>query len=278
MTQNYPLHIVDVFAEQRLAGNQLAVVRHAQGLSDEVMQNVAREMNFSETTFVFDETPERARVRIFTPEWELPFAGHPTLGTAWVISGGQGQVTLELPVGEVSVAFEGDTGFITAPEVAFDGELDVQDAVALTGLEASAFDAALPLQLARVGPAFALLPVRDLATLQRARLNGDEHQRLLDAGLGVQCVFLFSGEPYDASAHYAARMFFNSGGVREDPATGSANCAFAAYLRRHKGNLGRVVVDQGVEMRRASRLYLDVADTLRVGGKVVDVVRGEITL
>ena len=95
------LTIVDVFAERPLAGNQLAVVRAAHTLSTEQMQDIAREMNFSETTFVLEETAERARVRIFTPDSELPFAGHPTLGTAWVLAGGQGHFTLDLDAGAV---------------------------------------------------------------------------------------------------------------------------------------------------------------------------------
>ena len=111
------LTIVDVFAERPLAGNQLAVVADAGSLTDEAMQDIAREMNFSETTFVTSEADERANVRIFTPAWELPFAGHPTLGTAWVLSGGVGEYTLDLEAGAVPVEFTDGVGWMTPPPV-----------------------------------------------------------------------------------------------------------------------------------------------------------------
>lgn len=276
MMARYPISIVDVFAERQLAGNQLAVVKDAASLTDEQMQAIALETNFSETTFVTETSEGRASVRIFTPAWELPFAGHPTVGTAWVLTGGRGSITLDLGVGPVDVVFEEGVGWMTPPEVAFTGTIDVAQAADLVGLQPSDFAADLPIELAEVGPKFVLLPVKDLATLKKAKLNGDLHQQLLGEGIGVQCVFVFTAEAYEPAADYASRMFFESSGVREDPATGSANTAFAAYLRKHLGNLGRVVVDQGVEIKRPSRLYLDVADTIRVGGKVQPVIEGTL--
>lgn len=278
MSRTYPVTIVDVFAERKLAGNQLAVVHDAATLSDEEMQAIALETNFSETTFILAEEGERATVRIFTPAWELPFAGHPTVGTAWVLTGGQGLVTLDLPVGPVEVAFTDGVGWMTPPAVEFSGNIEPDLAARLIGLEAHDLGTQLPIELAHVGPKFVLLPVKDLATLRRARLNGDLHAELLGQGVGVQCVFVFSEEPYTDDADFAARMFFESSGVREDPATGSANAAFAAYLRKHRGALGDVVVDQGVEIKRPSRLYLRVGEALAVGGKVQPVFRGELSL
>ena len=117
------LTIVDVFAERALAGNPLAVVRDAANLSDSQMQDIAREMNFSETTFVIEERPGRARVRIFTPEWELPFAGHPTLGTAWVLGREQPGFTLDLDVGPVAVTFERELSWMVPPVVDLAGSL-----------------------------------------------------------------------------------------------------------------------------------------------------------
>ncbi len=278
MTRSYPISIVDVFAERQLAGNQLAIVEDAASLTGEQMQAIALETNYSETTFVLSHSDGRAEVRIFTPAWELPFAGHPTVGTAWQLTGGAGAITLDLPIGAVSVAFEDGVGWMTPPEVAFHGALDRQRAAALIGLGEADIADGFPVQLAEVGPQFVLIPVSGLDTLKRARLDGDLHASLIAEGLGVQCVFVFSAEPYDASADFASRMFFESAGVREDPATGSANTAFAAYLRNQRGALGRVVVDQGVEINRPSRLYLDVGETLRVGGKVQPVIRGTLTL
>lgn len=277
-SRTYPISIIDVFAERRLAGNQLAVVHDAADLSDAEMQAIALETNYSETTFVLERSAQRATVRIFTPAWELPFAGHPTVGTAWELTGGEGAITLDLPVGPVAVEFVDGIGWMTPPEVAFKGSMDAETAAALIGLQVDAFAPDLPIELAEVGPKFVLLPLRDLASLRAAKLNGDLHTQLLNEGLGVQCVFVFTAEAYEPTADYACRMFFDSAGKREDPATGSANSAFAAYLFKHCGALGDLVVDQGVEINRPSRLYLKVGSTLQVGGKVQPVVRGELQI
>jgi trans-2,3-dihydro-3-hydroxyanthranilate isomerase len=276
--KTYPISIIDVFAETRLAGNQLAVVHEAADLSDEQMQSIARETNFSETTFVLERREERATVRIFTPAWELPFAGHPTVGTAWELTQGEGSITLDLPVGPVPVNFIDGIGWMVPPEVSFTGSLDPQTAADLIGVMPDAFSDNLPIELAEVGPRFVLIPVKDLATLKSAKLNGDLHQSLLQKGIGVQCVFVFTDEAYEPAADYASRMFFESAGLREDPATGSANSAFAAYLRKHLGKVGGVIVDQGVEINRPSRLYLKVDAELQVGGKVQPVIRGELQI
>ncbi len=280
----YPISVVDVFAEKPLAGNQLAVVEDAASLTDDEMQRIARETNYSETTFVLERGTDRATVRIFTPAWELPFAGHPTVGTAWQLTGGEGSITLDLPVGPVAVTFENGIGWMTPPEVSFSDGIDPQTAADLIGIDAEGFSSDWPVECAEVGPRFVLLPVRDLDVLKSARLNGDLHERLVAEGRSVQCVFVFTadayapGEAFETQADFASRMFFNSAGVREDPATGSANTAFAAYLRKHRGNLGDVVVDQGVEIHRPSRLYLRVGPVIQVGGRVVPVISGTLTV
>ena len=270
--------IVDVFAEAKLAGNQLAVVHDAAHLSEQQMQAIALEMNFSETTFVIDHSDDRATVRIFTPTWELPFAGHPTLGTAWVLTGGEGTITLDLKAGPVPVEFEQGTGWMVPPTVKFHGDIEPDLAADLLGLDTAAIASDMPLEFAEVGPKFALIPVRDLASLRAAKLNAELHASLRAQEVPAQCVFVFTAEPYAPTADFASRMFFESNGVREDPATGSANSAFAAYLRRHSLASGRVVVDQGVEIGRPSRIYLAVGDTLQVGGKVQPVLSGELDL
>jgi trans-2,3-dihydro-3-hydroxyanthranilate isomerase len=215
-------------------------------------------------------------VRIFTPEWELPFAGHPTLGTAWVLAGGEGSYTLDLDAGPVRVDFDGDLGWMTPPPVTLGAEFDRESAASLIGLAVDQLDPAFPVQLAQVGPKFILIGIRDLAALRAARLNDLLHKQYLADGAGVQCVFLFTCDAYGPDADYAARMFFDSGGPREDPATGSANSAFAAYLKALKGGAFEAVVDQGVEINRPSRLYLRVGEVLQVGGRVQLAVRGQL--
>lgn len=268
------LNIVDVFAEKPLAGNQLAVVRDVGGLSDEAMQAIALEMNFSETTFVTAEGDGRATVRIFTPTWELPFAGHPTLGTAWVLAGGEGRYVLDLQAGEVPVEFEDGIGWMTPPPVLLGDSFDVAEAARLVGLTGDDLDPDHPVRFAEVGPRFILIGLKNLAALKTAKLDEALHQQFLADGLGVQCVFLFTTEAYGPDADFASRMYFHSGNVREDPATGSANTAFAAYLGDLRGGEFQVTVDQGVEMQRPSRLYLRVGEQIQVGGRTQPVARG----
>lgn len=273
----YPLTILDVFAERKLQGNQLAVVEDAAALSTEQMQAIALETNFSETTFVTARSPGRATVRIFTPGQELPFAGHPTVGTAWLLSGGQGQITLDLAAGEVAVEFDAaGIGWMTPPPVQFQSVVSAEHAAAALGLAAGDIDGSLPVEIAEVGPRFLLVPVRNLTALRALRVNMDAVTELSDAG-GRLSVFAFTFEAYEAGADIAARMFFDAAGVREDPATGSANTALAAYLRKHQGDRGLVTVDQGVEIGRASRLYLKVGEPIQVGGKVHAVLKGALT-
>ena len=263
--------IVDVFAERPLSGNQLAVVRGAGGLDTATMQAIALETNFSETTFVIEERSGEAQVRIFTPVRELPFAGHPTLGTAWVLGRNRDIFTLDLPAGPVPVTFEGGgIAWMRPPPVAFGDMLSTQSAAALLGLSPDDIDARHPCRFATIGPCFALVGVKGLDALRRARVRVDVYEDLADAGeFGA---FVFAEGAYNADAHYAARMFHH-GGLREDPATGSANTAFAAHLRS-LGVGGRILVEQGFEIGRPSRLYLDVADTIQVGGKVQPVLTG----
>lgn len=263
--------IVDVFAERPLSGNQLAVVHGAMHLDTAEMQAIALETNFSETTFVVDESPEEAQVRIFTPTRELPFAGHPTLGTAWVLGRNRDSYTLNLQAGSVRVTFE-DSGiaWMEPPPVEPGEVLSIQSAAALLGLSPNEIDTQFPCRFATIGPRFALVGVKGLDVLRRAVIRIDMYDDL--SGSSELGVFAFTEGAYNDDAQFAARMFHHRG-LREDPATGSANTAFAAHLRS-LGNQGSIVVEQGFEIGRPSRLYLDVAETIRVGGKVRPVLTG----
>jgi trans-2,3-dihydro-3-hydroxyanthranilate isomerase len=273
------LTIVDVFAESRWSGNQLAVVRDAQSLDGASMQAIAREMNFSETTFVVSEGPERARVRIFTPGQELPFAGHPTVGTAWVLGRQRGQFTLDLDVGPVTVEFESPEGvaWMRPPEARFGPDLDRSRAAAVIGVAIDALHPDWPPTFVDLGPRFLFVPVRSRADVSAAVLDLGVRARLLGAGLPADAVFVFAPEGYSADGDFSARLFFDAGGVREDPATGSANSALACYVRRYRAAPFRAVVEQGFEIQRPSRLYLDVGLAgYRVGGRVRLVAEGTL--
>ena len=266
--------IVDVFAEEPLTGNQLAVVRHCEHMDATAMQAVAREMNFAETTFVVEEGDGEARVRIFTPAQELPFAGHPTLGTAWVLGRDRGAYTLDLAAGRVSVTFDASgIAWMQPPPVALGGTLPPGLAAALLELAEADIDRSHPCRFAEVGPRFVLIGVKTIDALQRATVEDTIHADL--AGTDFLGVFVFTQPGYSGDADFAARMFFNANGWREDAATGSANTAFAAHLRE-RGITGAFVVEQGFEIARPSRLYLDIGDVIQVGGKVRPVMTGDL--
>lgn len=267
--------IVDVFAERPLEGNQLAVVRDCAGLDTRTMQAIAREMNFSETTFVVAEREREADVRIFTPTAELPFAGHPTLGTAWVLGRHQREFTLNLEGGRVRVTFATDgIVWMRPPTVVLGDALPAATSARLVQLDERDLAGAYPSCSAAVGPHFALVGLRSLEALRRARPPGTDVRSPLD-GSQPLCVFAFADEAQTPEGDFAARMFFDANGWREDPATGSANTAFAAYLRA-LGHRGPFVVEQGYEIGRRSRLYLDVGADILVGGKVQPVMTGEM--
>lgn len=273
------MHIVDVFAETRYAGNQLAVVRDCAALSDETMQTIAREMNFSETTFVVDESPTRAKVRIFTPGQELPFAGHPTIGTAWVLGHTRPAYRLELAAGNVDVTFDGAGGiaWMSPPQPKLGERFAIERAAKLIGLAPNELLNDPPAQFVSIGPEFVFVGVRDLQVLRRARLDEPYFRACMAEGLGFHAAFVFTPQAYSADADYAARVFFDANGVREDPATGSANSGFAAYLHAHLKKPIDVIVEQGFEIQRPSRLHLQAdGTTLRVGGRVQAVFEGKL--
>lgn len=266
------LTIVDVFAQERYQGNQLAVVEDAAELDDTTMQTIAREMNFSETTFVTGRDSGGATVRIFTPGEELPFAGHPTLGTAWVLCDGQGSIVLHLAAGDVPVRFTEGIGWLTPPPATAGDALDAETAAALLGLAPGDLDPELDPQVVQCGPMFAIIGVAGLDALRRVRV-----ERAVQLDLGIPGFpFAVCRGGYSADADYAARMtFFDGTGMREDPATGSANAAFAAYLR-DRGQRGGAIVEQGFEIQRPSRIYLHMDDALAVGGRVEAVAEGRL--
>jgi len=266
--------IVDVFAEEPLAGNPLAVVRDCGELTTARMQAMAFEMNFSETTFVVDEGPSRARVRIFTPTQELPFAGHPTLGTAAVLRGSQDRYTLELDAGDVPVEFRDGIAWMEPPPVELLETYSANRIGEWLDLPSASFDPDYETQRARVGIEFLFTGLDSRERLRQLRPDLATLQRLPAFSL-----FAFTAEGCPEGIDYAARMFFDANGLREDPATGSANSAFAAYLRQARGDDFDVTVLQGVEMGRPSRIELQVrAGRIRVGGRVQSVARGEWTL
>lgn len=285
----HPISILDVFAETPLAGNQLAVVLDAADLSTDAMQAIARETNYSETTFVASRTPRAGGydVRIFTPTHELPFAGHPTLGTAWQIRDAMDpraeRIVLNLGVGAVPVDFDADEmPWLTAPPIAHGPTLDPADIAPALGLDAKDLDPRLPVQRHDAGIVVTTVPVRGLDALRRAKLDVERFRARVDAPFPA--AHLFCREAVSDENDFCARFFFDANGAREDPATGSATACLGAYLLEHDV-LGRrefsLRIEQGLEIGRPSLLHLagserDGAREIRVGGRVIPSVRGEL--
>jgi len=290
--RRFPYVQVDVFTDRALEGNALAVFTDARGLTGAEMQAIARETNLSETTFVLPDPAATAgapaRVRIFTVGEEVPFAGHPTLGTAFVLRGAgrAREVVLALGVGDIPVAFEdregGTFGEMRQRDPVF-GKVHARDEVARAlGLAPDDLAPGSPLQTVSTGLPFAIVELRSLATLQALRLEWARAEAYL-ARTDARLFYLVTRETVDPAATLHARMIFYGG---EDPATGSAAGCCAAWLVRHglAAPGERVVIEQGLEISRPSRIVVragrdgDRVADVRVGGHVVDVARGELVL
>ena len=284
----------DVFSARPLEGNSLAVFLDGRGLTEAEMQSLAKEMNLSETTFILprDAETERergVRVRIFTVQEELPFAGHPTLGTAFALRGQTGakKITLELNVGRVPVHFEDSSGAppfgeMTQMDPTFGMQHD-RDAVArATGLRPQDFDDSLPIETVSTGVAFTVAPLKSLAAMQNLQVDLHRAAEYLGKSQGKFFYFV-TRETIDRDARLHARMLFYNG---EDPATGSAAGCTAAWMVAHGVAKAdeRVLIEQGVEMKRPSRIFVRASRTdnrivnVRVGGNSVEIMRAEIFL
>jgi trans-2,3-dihydro-3-hydroxyanthranilate isomerase len=292
--RRYSLVTMDVFSAKALEGNPLAVFPDARGLSDAEMQAVAKEMNLSETTFILprEAAVERERgvqVRIFTVSEELPFAGHPTLGTAFVLRGASeaAEVALDLKVGKIPVRFEDGNGRPVFGEMRQCdpdmGEVHDRNAVAAAaGLRSDEIADNVPIQTVSTGVAFVIVPLRSLATMRHMRVDLQRAGEYLERGEGKFFYFVCR-ETVDPSARLHARMFFYNG---EDPATGSAAGCAAAWMAAHgvakPGE--RALIEQGVEVGRPSRIFVRADKdgnrvvNVRVGGNAVEVLRGEVVL
>ena len=275
--------LLDVFCDRPFAGNQLCVVPEPPaGLDDGAMHTLAREIGFSETTFVTAAGGDRYRMRIFTPDQELPFAGHPTLGTAYLLVS-EGRVTSPVvqttAVGEVPVEIdlEEGSGWMRQRPPDFGDEFGDRAAIArAAGLEPDDMHPDLPAQVVSTGLGPLLAPVRDLEALRRAERDGRVTREACERA-GGECLYLFAMTPDGVTA----RMFDPGAGIGEDPAAGP----LGAYLAQRgvAGMPGRVTVAQGEQVGRPSFLHVEVAPedasfAIRVGGGVRIVGEGHFRL
>jgi trans-2,3-dihydro-3-hydroxyanthranilate isomerase len=300
----YDFAQVDVFAENPLEGNALAIFTDARGLSSDEMQALARETNLSETTFIIPRAPEVERergvhVRIFLTTEEVPFAGHPTLGTAsWLychhpIFQGAEQITLDLGIGRIPVRFtepqsceQGVFGTMQQKDPIFgeirDSREDHNSIAAALGLTPDDLDPDLPAQVVSTGMSFCVVPIRSLDVAARLRISPLLARTYLDR-IGTKFFYCITRAPANSGADWHARMQFDTG---EDPATGSASGCAISYLVRHGAVAsGRpIIIEQGIEMLRPSRIHVSAAlegggvAKVFVGGRTISVANGRFFL
>lgn len=293
----------DVFTDAMFGGNQLAVFPDARGLSSEQMLTIAREFNYSETTFVLppSDPAHTRRVRIFTPGGEVPFAGHPTVGTAHALTtsgeialdGEETRIVFEEAVGPVPVLVRAEGGVPTFAQLSVAMLPEAtrapasREAIALVlGLEVDdLLDGDYAPECVSCGLPFLFVPLRDRDAVARARIRLDAWEETL-GGTTCEMVFVFAADGERPGSDVRARMFAPGIAVPEDPATGSACAALGGYLgaRTPRDGLLRWVVEQGFEMGRPSILEVEVDKQggvitgVRVGGRTVMVMEGTIAI
>ena len=292
--ESLTFYIVDVFAEEKYAGNQLAVFTNAGTLSDIKMQKIAKEMNYSETTFVLSEK-ERTQgydVRIFTPEKEVPFAGHPTLGTAFIIQKELmkkpvNEVILNLKVGQIPVTLMYEKGVLDTlwmkqmhPE--FFQRFDPGEISPVLSIDEKDIDNRFPIQEVSTGLPFIIVPLKSLDAVKRAKIAKNKYYELIE-NTKAKAILIFCPEPCSKENDLHVRVFVDYYGIPEDPATGSGNGCLAGYLVENL-YFGKdyidIKVEQGYEIGRPSLLYLQAGKNKEidvfVGGKVIPVAKGEL--
>jgi trans-2,3-dihydro-3-hydroxyanthranilate isomerase len=298
-TRTFDYAQVDVFAERPLEGNALAIVTDARGLTTAEMQSIARETNLCETTFILPRDPEieaarGVHVRIFTVREELEFAGHPTLGTAsWLYLNhpflrGAPEITLDLRVGPIPVTFAAEQSgpgvFATMRQndPIFGSIHDPSAVVAALGLSTDDLDPVLPIQTVSTGMPFCIVPLRSLEVAARLAIPQPVAQPYL-ARTDAKFFHCITRASPSSGADWHARMQFYNG---EDPATGSASGCTIAYLVRHSlaASDQPIVLEQGIEMLRPSRIYVQAthsegsAKNVRVAGRTIPIASGRIFL
>ncbi len=284
-----PFYIVDVFSQGKYTGNQLAVFINASSLSEQDMQQIAKEMNYSETAFVLSsqETNKGYDVAFFTPNEEVPFAGHPTLGTAFVIQETilkkrTDTLVLNLKAGQVPVACMDNVVWMKQPSPTFGRVLNVRQVAEVLSLSTDAIDDRVPIQEVSTGLPVIIVPLRNLSAVKSVKINKDRYYHLINK-TEAKAILVFSLETYDAENDVNVRDFADYYGIPEDAATGSSNGCLAAYLVHHK-YFGSETIDlrseQGYEIQRPSLLYLKASKTegeykVWVGGQVEKIAKGE---
>lgn len=288
MSRKIKFYIVDVFGKEKYTGNQLAVFVDSIGIGSEEMQKMAREINFSETTFINPEPNNDGsfNVRIFTPASEVDFAGHPTLGSAYIIlekilNDKKQQVTLNLKVGRIPVKNSNNALWMKQVEPRFGDKFDAKQLAEVLGISSNEIDNSFPIEEVSTGLPFTIVPLYNMASLKKCRIQQNNYQ-LFTKQAWAKGILVFTKEAYSADQSLAVRVFVDYLGIPEDPATGSGNGCLAAYLLKNNyfnKNEIDITVGQGYEINRPSELMLRANISERsynifVGGKSILVAEG----
>jgi trans-2,3-dihydro-3-hydroxyanthranilate isomerase len=286
--------LVDVFAEQKFSGNQLAVITNAGKITDSEMQKIANEMHFSETAFIQSDKQDNGgyNVRIFTPKIEVPFAGHPTLGTAFIIKKtiadkNTEEIILNLKVGQIPVTFgariEGkQTLWMKQKPAQFRKTYQKNNVQALLGIDETDIDNKYPIEEVSTGLSFIIVPLNNLKAMKKARINQNILPEIIEkTNAGI---LIFNPQTYDKKNKLNVRVFVDAFGIPEDPATGSANGCLAAYLSKHEYFGTKkidITVEQGFEINRPSIINLKTKNNgknieVYVGGHVLLIAKGKL--
>lgn len=283
--------IVDVFSKGKYTGNPLAVFKNAGNISDNEMQQIAKEINYSETTFILSDSKNDGGydVRIFTPNEEIPFAGHPTLGTAYIIQNEVVEAPLDNLIlnfkgGQIPVSFNNQEELLWMEqnEPTFGRILDANKISDVLNIHKENIDDRFPIQEVSTGLPVIVVPLKSLKAVKKVKINREKYFELIEH-TDAKAIMVFSPETYNSKNDLNIRDFADYYGVPEDAATGSANGCLAAYLVKYRyfGNSEiNIRVEQGYEIERPSLLFLKAGDdngkiNVYVGGKVVKIAQGE---
>jgi trans-2,3-dihydro-3-hydroxyanthranilate isomerase len=283
---NLSFYIVDVFAEKKYAGNQLAVFIGAEALSTEEMQQIAREINFAESTFITALDPENstAAIRIFTPEHEMAFAGHPIIGTSWVLinrvfEDHPKKITLLVPIGEIPVHQSGNLVWLQAAQPEFWDTFLSEDVAAFSNLRSTDFEDQLPIQEVTTGSAFVIVPLKNRKALEDLILDPVQMSLWLQANCKTnhRALYFYCEE----EGRLLSRMLYMEGNqLKEDAATGSASTCLQAFLLKYRSAEIQMVNHQGDFMNRSSQIYFDGKWSenrfdIKIGGKTQCIAKGD---
>ena len=281
-----PFYIVDVFAEKKYAGNQLAVFLDAENLNDANMQKIAREINFAESTFITKLSPENntAEIRIFTPEYEMKFAGHPIIGTSWVLinkifENQPHNIVLSVPIGEIPVNQSGDLVWLQAAQPEFMDTFSTEDFSSFSNLSSSDFDDKFPIQEVTTGSAFVIVPLQNKKAIENLLLDQDKMNKWLHAHCKTSHRALYFYCLKDSKL--ISRMFcIEDNQLKEDAATGSASTCLQAFLLKYHLTEIEIINHQGYYINRPSQIYFKgkLSENhfgIKIGGNTQFVAKGE---